>query len=351
MRIFITILVFCISIFSCTHKYEYTNCRVLKKDTISSKTLYLHGNPLIFHKDIKNPVRIQCLDSILLLTNRNNSTFLDKYNLNTKEYMGDIISFGTGPDEMLIIKQMQKTDSCIWLFDQSQSKIFKYSLPEFYLEKTIKSSNTITLEEMAYNFLILPTGKIIATTFNTENKRFSFFDLSGKLIEHKGEYPTFGKTLTEYEKIESFFCEMILTPDNKNIILTYQQTDLIEIYDIEGNLKQRIHGPDIFFPALKQNGTHDKIRVSPKYGEARDAYFCPTLYNDEIWLLYSGKFYDPNIAFIYLHDNILVFDTKGNFIKQYKLDIPIFAFSIDSKNKKIYGITENPEIQIIEFEF
>lgn len=346
------IIILYINIVSCTQQHGYKNCTTFNENTINKKDIIsLKGSPLILNKEIKYPVRIFCIDSIMLLVNRNTPTFLDKYNLKTGQYMGELISFGTGPDEMLIIKQIQLTDSCIWLFDQSQSKIFQYSLPDFYLKQSPKPSSIITLDEMAYNVLMLPTGKIAATTFNSKNKRLSFFDQSGKLIENKVEYPDFGKKLTEYEKIESFFCEMTLAPDNKNIILSYQQTDLIEIYDLEGNLKKRIHGPDHFFPALKQNGENERIIVSPKYGESRDAYFCPTLCNNEICFLYSGKYYNPNVQSIYLHNRIFVFDTNGNYLKQYNLDIPIFAFCMDNANKRIYGLTENPEIQIVEFQF
>jgi len=311
----------------------------------------LHGKKVDFDVEIKNPVSLYCIDSVLLLNNRNNAVFLDRYNLNTKKFMGSCIPFGSGPNELLIVKQLQRCNSSVWLFDQMQQKLYQYKLPGFYMDKKPKPSRCITLEEQAYSFSVVPSNDIIAMSFNMNDKRFSIYDMSGKLIGRIGNYPQFGEEMTKYEKIESFFGNMVLSCDNKNIIVAYQQTDLIEIYDTNGELKTRMHGPDHFFPTLKQKGSGDRIGVSPQYGKTRDAFVCPVCFQDEVWLLYSGKVYDPKVPQFYLDTCILVFNMKGEFIRKYNLDIPIFSFTIDSINHKIYALTEHPEIEVVEFRF
>lgn len=347
-----SILIFTCVCVSCSEKQKYNNCATFDDKAISvSQKIDLQGTVMIFDEEVQHPARIHCVDSVLLLTNINSSLFLDKYNLNTLKKMGSCIPFGSGPNEMLIVSKIQQIDRFVWLFDQSQRKLLEYSLPEFYLTETPVPSRTISLKEPSpYGTIILPTGKIIATTFNLERKRFSFFDMSGDLIENKAEYPDYNEELTEYEEIESFFCEMALSTEMKKIVLSYKQTDLIEIYDFEGNLEKRIQGPEQFFPALKQKGSEDKIRVSPKKGVSRDAYFYPIIHNNEIWVSYSGKYFDPHQSHAYLNKCIFVFDLKGNLVRQYNLDTPIFTFTIDKQKNKIYGITDNPEMQIIEFD-
>ncbi len=53
----------------------------------------------------------------------------------------------------------------------------------------------------------------------------------------------------------------------------YKQTDLIELYDIYGNLKKRIQGPDLFFPVIKQTIQDESVHVNSVSGQSRDAYF------------------------------------------------------------------------------
>lgn len=337
---------------SCSNNEKYENCSLFSYDSLSTdKIVDLKGNIVNFNVEVRNPVRAFCANSILFLTNRNTATFLDKYDLKTYEKIGSCISFGSGPNELQIISSILKTDSTVWLFDQIQQKLFEYSLDDFCWANTPIPYNTITLEEAANNILILPENKIISTTFNTEEKRLSFFNMQGALLEHKGEFPYFGKELTTIEKIESFMSQMLLSPDKTKILLSYKQTDLIEIYSTDGVLKKRIQGPDFFFPSIQQYGDNENIKVKPANNKSRDAYFFPTVYKDEIWILYSGLFFDPQEASNYLNNTILVFDWEGNFIRKYNLDVPIFTFTIDEYRNKIYGITDNPEMQIIEFSF
>ena len=69
----------------------------------------------------------------------------------------------------------------------------------------------------------------------------------------KKYFPDYGDKLTEVEKLEGFSCNMILSPHKDHIFLFYMQTDLIEIYDLAGNLERRLHGPDYFYPAVRHN--------------------------------------------------------------------------------------------------
>jgi hypothetical protein len=49
-------------------------------------------------------------------------------------------------------------------------------------------------------------------------------------------------------------------------------------------------------------------------------------------------------------DRILVFDTDGNPLRIYKLDIPIMSFTVDSEKRIIYAITDKPEKEEDEYD-
>lgn len=333
---------------SCTEEMKYAQCTKFElDDNLKMQTLELKGKALSFDIEVNRPVRLFSFDSLLILNNMSTELLLDIYNINNNTKICSNISVGSGPNELLIINKIQRTDSSLLLFDQMRGKLFEYSISNFCIDHPEPLSIT-NIEESANNIIRLSSGNIIATTFNKENKRFSLFDSKGKLIEHIGDYPEYNDELSMYEKIESFICDMTLS--QSNIILTYKRTDLIEIYDTVGNLIKRVQGPDHFFPAIKEKRNGEEIRFSTKKGESRDAYFYPNIYNNEIWTLYSGKYFDSNGAPIYLNNTILVFDSLGTILKQYKLDIPIFTYTINAERKKLYGITDNPEMQIIEFD-
>jgi hypothetical protein len=74
---------------------------------------------------------------------------------------------------------------------------------------------------------------------------------------------------------------------------------------------------------------------------------------NEIFVLYFGDLYGK---YEDRCDRILVFDTDGNPLRIYKLDIPVISFTVDSEKRIIYAITDKPEKEedeynIIKYEY
>lgn len=330
---------------------EYTDCVRFDRQEIKNRNVQqLKGKVISFDEDVRTPMRIFCTNSILFLTNRGSSLFVDKYDLKTKKKLGSFLTFGSGPDELQMVSYIYKRDTMVHVFDQLQKNIYEYTLHDFCFEEIPKPKNVITIEEPASNVQSLPSGEIIATTFNMEEKRFSLFDRTGKFVKNMTGYPDFGQKMSPVELIESFIPQMVLSDDGSRIFVSHKRTDLIEVYTSNGKLIKRVQGPDGFFPSLAQSGSNDNMRVVPDKNKSKDAYFHPLVYKNEIWVMYSGKKVDPEQYKIYLNDSIFVFDWDGNFVRSYNLDIPIFTFAIDEENNKIYGITDEPEMSIIEFD-
>ena len=215
----------------------------------------------------------------------------------------------------------------------------------------IEDSILILKEDMDEHILHMynvNTGEKVNTS-NSTQKRLSFYDSEGKFIETKGEYPEYGEILTPFEKIEGLSCYATLSPDKNGIFLFYKQTDLIELYDIYGNLKKRIQGPDLFFPVIKQTIQDESVHVNSVSGQSRDAYFSPLSINGRVYVLYSGIYFNRE-NHKYLKDQLFVFDDKGNPLQRYTLDSPIFTFTINPTTNKLYGLSDNPEFHVIEYQ-
>ena len=320
---------------SCNTKSEYDNCTIFSNDQLSKNTFDLVGKTIDFDIPVRKPVKICSFDSLLVVNNMATDTLIDIYNLNTNKYICSNIPVGSGPEELLISSNIQERDSFISFYDQMKNKIFIYRKCDL-LRNSSKVIKVIQLEEPANKAFITPCNNIIATSFNTENKRFSLFDMNGEFIQHIGNYPNYKVALSNYEEIESFMC--------------HNRTDLLEIYDSNGILKRRVQGPDHFFPTIEQIEEGEKVHFQESIGKSRDAYFSPVIYKKEIWALYSGKYFDPhNSSSNYLNNIIFVFDIEGNIKRKYILSEPIISFTINSDRNILYGISDIPEMHITEF--
>ena len=346
---FISICIF-ITFCSCNNKGVYENCISFKLTDFLDKG-EIKCTDLQFSKEVMRPTALHIEDSILILKEDMDEHILHMYNVNTGEKVNTSISFGNGPGEFLHIQQIQSSDSLLWLSDAQRPFISAYRKKDILFSDTISPTaiKEVMLPDLFGNIVILPNHHFMTTAYNSTQKRLSFYDSEGKFIETKGEYPEYGEILTPFEKIEGLSCYATLSPDKNGIFLFYKQTDLIELYDIYGNLKKRIQGPDLFFPVIKQTIQDESVHVNSVSGQSRDAYFSPLSINGRVYVLYSGIYFNRE-NHKYLKDQLFVFDDKGNPLQRYTLDSPIFTFTINPTTNKLYGLSDNPEFHVIEYQ-
>jgi len=334
---------------SCENNPEYKDCIRFSFEDFP-EPVFLHGEEVLFDEPLMLPNRIYIIDSLLFVKNRNTEFFLHKYNLNTLSKTGECISFGSGPEEFIWLHKVIKGDSVTWLFDNQKSILHKYNRSDLLLSDSVSSFLKIYFEDHLDDILILQNGETVGTALNPTRKKISFYNEKGDFIQTKGEYPDFGKSLTPLEQLEGFVGEMVISPDSKHIFFFHKQTDLIEIYDLDGNVVKRMHGPEHFFPQVVERNFDGMKKVGSVPNHSRDGYFCPQLGINEIFVLYSGAYYTPEQP-NYLMHQLFVFDNDGNPIKRYLLDKSIFNFAVDTKSRKIYGITDTPDFQIFQYSY
>jgi hypothetical protein len=217
--------------------------------------------------------------------------------------------------------------------------------------ENIKPQKVITINDAVSNRALVVGDKVFTNSFVHNNFRFSIFDMKGNLVKNIGELPDNGKDMTALERMESYFCNMDIKPDNKLIFLSYMETDLIEIYDSDGNLNVRKHGPDQFFSYKREMTANGTTRIASARGKTKDAYFYPIAFEDEIWVSYYGKVYDPTTPDYTLTNKIMVFDWNGKPLRIYTTDILYIMLAVDLKNRAIYGVTHAPDYTIVKFNF
>lgn len=85
-------------------------------------------------------------------------------------------------------------------------------------------------------------------------------------------------------------------------------------------------------------------------GKTRDAYFSPVNVGDEFWVLFSGKS-ESEDGYNILAEQIFVFGWDGTPRRILNLDKGVFAFTVNEKMKKIYGISDSPDFHILSFSY
>jgi hypothetical protein len=280
-------LIICISailLFLSCREREYKSSVRFSYSDIPEK-MNLSGAVLSF-EDILKPIRLYIRDSILFTVNQSQEYFVTTYNLNSTKKIGDFIPFGSGPDEVSYLNSIQFTDSSVWIFDQMRRNLFKYGFEQFLYNRQIVSRMKVKTDDI--------NRALVVDSLSRREARFSIYDMNGKFLKDAGELPDAGIDMTEFEKLESNFCDIVLNPVDKSVFVAYMNTDLIEIYDKSGTLKTRKHGPEHFFSVRKQTSSDGIVRARMVIGETRDAYFWPVAFEDEIWAIYSGKVFDPS---------------------------------------------------------
>ena len=137
---------------------------------------------------------------------------------------------------------------------------------------------------------------------------------------------------------------------SETIFIATLYGDLVEQYDIEGNLLTTFFGPDSFFPEYEivpaGNG------YSMTYNEKTRFGYLDICYNeklDRLFLLYSGKYqYNKKNQKANYSNIIYVLDPKGTIIEQIELDEEIYEMAISDDGSTLYGLTGT---EIIYFEY
>jgi hypothetical protein len=329
---------------SCNKKISlYEGAQVVSSKDFGEK-IKLLGEELGFDC-IWEPHRIKLLDSLFLVINAKTDYHIQILNPKTLSEVGQFISYGKGANEMIHPELVKSFNSNIWIFDQPSQNLYEFLSDSFFSDLPPNPIRTIKLQEKSDNVAVLSENQIISLTTLTGKRRFNSFDINGKYQEIKGVYPVKGDS--EANLIMSYTGDYTTNFKNR-ILMTYYYTDLIEIYDFEGNLIKRIHGPNLFYPAFKEasDGEYRGIRSSE---DSKFAYISPICVNNEVFILYSGKKYrDPDSE---LCNMIMVFDWEGNPLRQYELDKNVFTITVDAENKIIYGLSVNPEFCIVRFKY
>lgn len=249
---------------------------------------------------------------------------------------------------MLMPSFVHQNDS-IKIFDMMTSSLFSYATADFINQENPKPRHKIAFEEKPFWSEIAMMGnQYIGVSYKPDSPCY-LFDEKGKKIGAFGQYPTSKFKYSDLEIIDTY--RSILTSNlTDRVAVCHFFTDLIDIYDDKGNLIKELHGPDHFTSQFKEFKEENIVGSKPVQETYRDAFYSPYGTKDYLYVLYNGKYLnDPQYKLS--ANEIFAFDWDGSLKKHFVLDKGISRMVVDENHRKIYGIIDDPEYQIIVFSY
>ena len=333
---------------SCASHDKYENAKKFGLEDIPVQK-ELVGNVLEFDSLIMRPRDIFVSDSLLVVIETGVGELFHVYNLNSKKYVTSHIVRGNGPDDMLSPRFVKGKNDGIGVCDMNTSKVYEYGLADFVSAmKPVPTYNT-KLESAPFIGVAEVDGQYISGMYGENGKLFSVFDKNGKKVNEIVDFPSSNISYTDAEKRDAYYANIVGNGKDR-IAVCYSMTDLIDIYNVNGELLHRIHGPEQFFARFNEVRDGEVITSAPEKNVNRDAYFSPCSDGEKLFVLYDGDYVDSP-------DNdgscsyLMAFSWDGEPEAQYHLSDPIIACTIDHVHKKVYGISMIPEFHVVEYSF
>lgn len=339
------ILLFC-TITSCSYENKYQDETSFTLNDFTEQQS-LVGSPVNFDDIILRPNQIQIFDTLLITCNLGNERLFHIFNLKSKKKIGERISVGQGPDEMIQPYFIYNQKDII-IFDMITSIVSKYSIEEFINNPDPKAFEKIKIEEQVMSEINLLGNEMIGSLYRPEHPLY-LFDKNGKKTKGFGAYPISNITYSDVEIVEAYR-SIFTTNQNDKVAVCHFWTDLIDIYSKEGNLLKRLHGPKHIFPHFKEYNNGNIVTAKAERGTHQDAFYSPVNVGEDFFVLYNGKSLEEP-EYNILSKQIFVFGWDGTPKQVFSLDQGVSRIAVDSKNKKIYGISNDPEYHIIEFSY
>lgn len=337
----------CMIFFSCAKEGDYQKSHLINYKDFKS-TQKIKGSNLQFDSVSLRPTSIQVFDSLLFTVNRKDEKLIHVFNLNTKKKIGERIAMGGGPGEMLQPYFVSVDSQWVQLFDMSTFTLYVYDTRDFVINPSPAVNRKIKLSEPVLGDARLLGSNIITSSYNPNNQ-FSLFDSNGNSPLKFGTYPISNVPFSDKEKLEAYRFSFTTNQKDK-VAVCYNWTDLIDILDKKGHLLKRIYGPQHFISIFKESHDGNVVSAAPVQEKTRDAYFSPVNAGDDFFVLFSGKA-EGEENYDILANQIFVFDWNGEPKKILSLDQGVFCITVDPKNKRIYGISDQPEFHIVAFSY
>lgn len=317
-------------------------------DWVAFGTPQLIQGELVTIDSLLRPTRLLVCDSTLITVDKYSDNFVQVYNKHTGAKICENVPRGMGPNELLYCWSLQVCNDKVWAFDMQMASVQVYDKEKFLSTSGVSPLKQIKLTDYTpTNVLSTHNDNLVTTSLVDKTNLMTLHDAEGRKQERNTvAFPQIGADSPSDIQNRLFERRLCYDEATNRIVVFYQYTDLIEIYDSEMNLQSRIQGPDNILPSLQEKTTDGVKTVSIVPSETKFTYLCGATTGKKIYMLYCGELPESGK---YLQDKILVFDYKGNPVERFTLQYPCYAFCVDEAEGVLYALSELPDAVVVKY--
>ena len=323
-------LCLCLSLFfSCTTA-EVMDDTVFSEEDFDS-TVELTAERCYSDMELGMPSAINVHPSgLLLLSDKSRPKMLQVIDTEEGIVCQSLVSKGRSGEELYGITDISIDGEDVILSSNMDSKIMRLKYTDKF---EIASSSVLKkqfLRAVPYgnNYLTLASGH--------SGNRMEIYDTTGDAVDTLGTFPNVSFEKEAYTNA-LFQAKIDVSPDCDHIVVVSLPIDYIDIYDKTGELSCRLHGPDIAAPGYKKQNLGMGTMFS---FEPRKMAYMSVVAADKSFLvghvgveLVEESDLDRGISSIY------EFSYSGKAKTHYKLNVELENFTVDTRKRIIYGIT------------
>lgn len=351
----ISLLLISIIIMNCDqNNREVTS--IIKKIELNGKVIQLaeSGGELCL------PADFVLSDNYIIIRNRSKCNFIfTLVDLKTQSIIKNFGKRGRGPEEFNNVKLMKsRNNGSFEFFESNKNKYFR-----------VEIKNIIEMEKPVFKLIaeFKKTGKwddldnfsnpskaycINDSTFITrdyyKDGMFGLCNNYGELLGVYFEYPDANNNVNPQLKKKVFQARFRAHPDQDKFVSMFFFSDWIKIYEYENTQLIEIIDNYTRFPKYRNIGGSLINSTDEKLGN-----ITLDVNSENIYVLYSDKYERDAFNNGYLDQStnkILVYDWDGKIVAKYKLNHNAFNVAVDTNNKYIYTLSNDPFPVLIRYD-
>ena len=178
--------------------------------------------------------------------------------------------------------------------------------------------------------------------------RLSIFDRNGRFLRRVGPEPPGSENVPPSVRHHVYQSKLKANASRTRLVSATRHTDLLEIYDLEGNRLAAPAPPFGFMPRFEVREQRG-MSVMATGDDLRFGYIDLTATDDRIYALFSGRTRMGFPGAANFGEYVHVFDWEGGLKAVYRLDSAAISISVDPAGRTLYAVRHEPKPSIVKY--